>query len=335
MKNLKVILGSLLIAGLLSGCSSDEAVTKNEVSASKDKKVEESDKSIKVGVLRYTDHVSLDAARDGFMEELKKEGLDVEFVDKSANGDMGLMDTVAKSLIADDCDLIYAISTPSAQAAKNVTSDTPIVFSAVTDPVGAGLVDDFEKPDGNITGVSDYVDPADQVDEFLKLYPDVKTFGVLYNTSEQNSQVQIETLKKTLDERGLKLETVGVNTINDIPTAITSLSTKMDALFALTDNMVANAAPTVSQKLIDLKIPSLSSEEGQVKGGLLTSQGVNYKAHGAQAGRMAIKILKGEEVKNLPCEYNESKTKLVNKKTAEALGLDLNNEVLKDADLVD
>ena len=329
---MKKILLAVLILSLLVGCqkNTENLSNKNEETT----KTEESQGKVKIGLVKFIDHVSLDAAREGFLEELKDNGIDYELVDLSANGDISLIPTLANQLQSENVDLIYAIATPSAQAVKNVIKDKPIVFSAVTDPVGAGLVKSLEKPDANVTGVSDYIDPEIQVDDFLKLYPDTKTFGVIYSTSEQNSQVQVEELEKVLDKKGIKLEKVGVNNVNDIPQAIASLSTKIDALFALTDNLVANAGPIVAADLLKENIPSLSAEEGQVKKGLLMSKGVNYEEQGKQAARLTIKIINGQEVKDLPVEYNEVNQQLVNEKTAKALGVDLNSEVLKDAKLV-
>lgn len=329
---MKKILLVMLILSLLVGCqkNTENLSNKNEETT----KTEESQGKVKIGLVKFIDHVSLDAAKEGFLEELKDNGIDYELVDLSANGDISLIPTLANQLQSENVDLIYAIATPSAQAVKNVIKDKPIVFSAVTDPVGAGLVKSLEKPDANVTGVSDYIDPEIQVDDFLKLYPDTKTFGVIYSTSEQNSQVQVEELEKVLDKKGIKLEKVGVNNVNDIPQAIASLSTKIDALFALTDNLVANAGPIVAADLLKENIPSLSAEEGQVKKGLLMSKGVNYEEQGKQAARLAIKIINGQEVKDLPVEYNEVNQQLVNEETAKALGVDLNSEVLKDAKLV-
>lgn len=329
---MKKILLAVLILSLLVGCQKNTENLSNK--GEETTKTEESQGKVKIGVVKFIDHVSLDAAREGFLEELKDNGIDYELVDLSANGDISLIPTLANQLQSENVDLIYAIATPSAQAVKNVIKDKPIVFSAVTDPVGAGLVKSLEKPDANVTGVSDYIDPEIQVDDFLKLYPDTKTFGVIYSTSEQNSQVQVEELEKVLDKKGIKLEKVGVNNVNDIPQAIASLSTKIDVLFALTDNLVANAGPIVAADLLKENIPSLSAEEGQVKKGLLMSKGVNYEEQGKQAARLAIKIINGQEVKDLPVEYNEVNQQLVNEKTAKALGVDLNSEVLKDAKLV-
>ncbi|MBP2024707.1 ABC transporter substrate-binding protein [Peptoniphilus stercorisuis] len=330
----KKLIGTLLLSmTLLVGCGSNTA--KNEENNSKEEtntKIENAD--YKIGIIKYMDQISLDEAREGFIDEMEKNNIEVEYIDKSENGDVSLTTTVPQKMVSEDVDLIYAIATPAAQGAKNVVKDIPIVFSAVTDPVGAGLVESIESPGANVSGISDYIDPQGQIETFLKLYPDTKTFGVLYNTSEQNSLVQVEELEKKLNKMDIKLEKIGVPNVNDIPQAITSLSKKCDALFALTDNMVANAAPVVSETLLKNNLPSLSAEEGQVKNGLLMSEGVNYYEHGAQAARLAIKILKGEDVKNLPVEYNEKNIKKVNEKTAKALNVDLGDEILKDAEII-
>ncbi|MGO1580669.1 MAG: ABC transporter substrate-binding protein [Peptoniphilaceae bacterium] len=326
MKRLLIVI-ILMLA--LVGCR------ENDISEKEDGLLKnESKEKIKIGLIKYTDHISLDAARDGFLEGLEEDGIEIELIEESANGDISLISTIAQKLKSQKVNLIYAISTPAAQGSKRVIDDIPIVFSAVTDPIGAGIVDNLEKPSGNITGVTDYVNPSSQVDEFLNLYPNIKTFGVLYNTSEQNSEIQVEELEKVLSEKNIKLEKMGVNNINDIAQGIEALSNKIDALFALTDNMVANAAPVVSESLLKYKIPSLSAEEGQVKNGLLISQGINYKEQGKQAAKIAIQILNGKEIKDLPVENNKINKKIVNEKTAKALNLDLNNEVFKNAELI-
>ena len=321
----KRLIGTLLLSSvLLAGCGNNKTA---EI-------VKDDSPEYTVGIIKYMDQISLDEAREGFMEEMEKEGINVKYIDKSENGDVSLTTQVPQQMVSEEVDLIYAIATPAAQGAKNVAKDIPIVFSAVTDPVGAGLVDSIEEPGANVTGVSDYVDPQGQVESFLKLYPDTKTFGVLYNTSEQNSLVQVEELEKKLNDMNLGMEKVGVPNVNDIPQAMTSLTQKSDALFALTDNMVASAAPVVSEILLKNNMPSISAEEGQVKNGLLMSEGVNYREHGAQAARMAIKILKDKDSKIIPVEYNEKNMKKVNEKTAKALNIDLENEIFENAEII-
>ena len=144
----------------------------------------------------------------------------------------------------------------------------------------------------------------------------------------------MEALEKACGELGLKLESVGINNINDIGQALSTLTGKIDAYYALTDNTVASAGPILAENLLKEKIPSLSAEEGQVSKGLLMSEGVDYYEHGRQAADLAIKILKGEDIKNIHAEDNKTSKKKVNGKTAEALGLDLKKENLKDTEIL-
>lgn len=188
MKNLLKKLTTLVLGALiLSSCGAkDEKIAENNSNGEK----------VKIGIVQIADHPSLDAAREGFIERLDEEGISYELIDHRANGDLALIPQFASDLKNKGADLIYTIGTPAAQGVANQVTDTPILFSAVTDPIGAGLVDEKTKVGANVSGVSDYVDPGKLVDDFLKLYPDVKTFGTMYNTNEQNSVVQIESLEK-------------------------------------------------------------------------------------------------------------------------------------------
>lgn len=325
MKNLKKMVKVISIGALalsLVGCAGDKKAEK------------ESGEKIKIGAIQYIEHVSLDNALRGFQDRLKEEGLDVEVDVENLQGDQALATTAPKKFQSDDYKLVYAISTPAAQGAKTALSNKKnIIYSAVTDPVEAGLI---ESPDKitNITGVNDAVSAKDQLESFLKIYPEVKTIGTIFSTNEVNSKVQVESLKKACDELGLELESVGINNINDIGQALSTLTEKIDAYYALTDNTVASAGPILAENLLKHKIPSLSAEEGQVSKGLLMSEGVDYYEHGRQAGEMAIKLLKGEDIKNLQAEDNKTSKKKINGKTAEALGLDLADENLKNAEIL-
>lgn len=324
MKNLKkmvkvIALGALAIS--LVGCAGDKKAEKG------------SGEKIKVGAIQYIEHVSLDNALKGFQDRLKEEGLDVEVEVENLQGDQALATTAPKKFQGDEYKLVYAISTPAAQGAKTALPNKNIIYSAVTDPIEAGLI---ESPDKitNITGVNDAVSAKAQLESFLKVYPNVKTIGTIFSTNEVNSKVQVESLEKACNELGLKLESVGINNINDIGQALSTLTEKIDAYYALTDNTVASAGPVLAENLLKHKLPSLSAEEGQVAKGLLMSEGVDYYEHGRQAGEMAIKILKGEDIKNLHAEDNKTSKKKINGKTAEALGLDLSNASLKDAEIL-
>lgn len=335
---LAVLLSLMLLVGCSSGGGSTNVESKNNAGNNTAKNTTENgdaDKQLKIGIIQFMDHVSLDQARIGFEDTIKNSGINAEIVYKNANGEIALTSQIPQSL--KDCDLIYAIATPAVQGAQNVITDKPIIFSAVTDPVGAGLVKSIENPEGNISGVSDYINPKSQIEDFLKIYPDVKTFGVMYNTGEQNSEVQIEDLKNVLAELRLNEPVVvGVNNINDIGQAINSMVRKVDAVFAITDNMVASAAPVIAPVLVENKIPSLSIEEGQVSKGLLISQGISYYEQGEVAANMALKILvDGADVSKTPVEYTKKIIKKINKDTAEGLGLDLTSPELSDAELLD
>ena len=289
-----------------------------------------------IGVIQIADHLSLDAARDGFLEELDKEGISYKLIDHRAGGDISLIPQLASDLKIKGADLIYTIGTPAAQGVYNIVNDRPILFTAVTDPIGAGLVDEKTRTGKNITGVSDYVDPAKVIDDFLKVYPETKTFATMYNTNEQNSLVQIEALEKALKERGLSLKKQGVSSINDIPQALASLKSGTDAMVTVTDNVVVNAMPVIAKTLKDEKIPSLAFDEGSVENGALLAEGVNYKKIGQRAGQMAGEILKvNKDIKDFPFEDAKDLEMLVNKETAGVLGLDLKNEGLKDAKIME
>lgn len=323
MKNLKKMVKVISIGALalsLVGCAGD-------------KKAEKEDGKIKIGAIQYIEHVSLDNALKGFEDRLKEEGIDAEVEVENLQGDQALTTTAPKKFEGDDYKLVYAISTPVAQGAKTALPNKNIIYSAVTDPVEAGLIEGPDKIT-NVTGVNDAVSAKTQLESFLKIYPNVKTIGTIFSTNEANSKVQVEALEKACKELGLKLETVGINNINDIGQALSTLTGKIDAYYALTDNTVASAGPIVAENLLKEKIPSLSAEEGQVSKGLLMSEGVDYYEHGRQAADLAIKIIKGEDIKNLHAEDNKSSKKKVNGKTAEALGLDLKNENLKDAEIL-
>ena len=289
-----------------------------------------------IGVIQIADHPSLDAAREGFLEELDKEGLSYKLIDHRAGGDISLIPQLASDLKIKGADLIYTIGTPAAQGVYNIVNDRPILFTAVTDPIGAGLVDEKSRTGANITGVSDYVDPANVIDDFLEIYPETKNFATMYNTNEQNSLVQIEALEKALKERGLSLKKQGVSSINDIPQALASLKSGTDAMVTVTDNVVVNAMPVIAKTLKDEKIPSLAFDEGSVENGALIAEGVNYRKIGTRAGQMAGEILKeNKNIKDIPFEDAKDLEILVNKETAEILGLDLNKEALKKANIME
>jgi len=332
MKFRKVFILVLLSIFLIS-CGSD--AKKENGSEEKVSKTEKVQRSKKIGVVQIADHIALERARKGFEDEIKKKSPDVEIISKNANGDLSVVPSIIKSFKDKDVDLIYAIATPAAQGAKNGVKDIPIIFNAVTDPESADLVKNLEEPEENVTGVSDYFSIKAQLEEIISIFPDIKTVGVMFSTNEANSKFQVEELKKAAIEFDLDVAEVGVNNINDVSTAIKALEPKMDIFMAITDNTVSSASTIIAESLKTAKIPSFASEEGPVENGILMSAGVDYLDLGKKAAEMASEVIDGKKVSEVPVLFSTDTRKVVNKKTAEALGLDDDNNLMDDAKVVE
>ena len=318
---------SLMVAGMivLTGCGSDGVKTKDS----------SNEKVFKVGISQLADHPALDDARKGFEDGLKELGVNAEIDYQNAQGDIPTSVSIAQKFVKDSADLIYAIATPAAQSAKQATSDIPIIFSAVTDPVIAELVDSMENPGGNVTGTSDATPIDRQLKLFKALNSDIKKIGIIFNTSEPNSQVQIEMAKEIAPELGLEIIEVGVSTISDIPQAVDSIIKKVDGIYTITDNMVASAINVVSEKAIENNLITVGAEDSHVAGGILITDGLSYYELGKQSARMAKEILvDGKSPTNLPAETSTNTKKVYNEKTLQALGLS-NSKVLEDATKID
>jgi putative ABC transport system substrate-binding protein len=315
MKNIKVIGKLILIlmlgTALLAGCSSAKQTT--------------AEKKVRIGISQILQFNALDDNRRGFLKALQDNGyvggknLEVDY--QNAQGDLATAQTIAKQFASQKKDLIFAIATPSAQAAYNSTKDIPILISAVTDPIAAGIVKSMEAPGTNVSGTSDYL-PVDKQLELLKIFaPEAKRIGVIYNTSEINSEVQIKQLKEYSQKNGYEVVTVGITSTNEITQAMGSLAGKIDVLFVPTDNLVVSAMPLIAQKGIESKIPVIGSEAGTVTAGALATQGIDYYQLGYKTGEMAVKVLKGEDISKMPV-VTASETKItVNEDTLNALGL--------------
>lgn len=332
MKFRKVFILVLLSIFLIS-CGSD--AKKENGSEEKVSKTEKVQRAKKIGVVQIADHIALERARKGFEDEIKKKSPDVEIISKNANGDLSVVPSIIKSFKDKDVDLIYAIATPAAQGAKNGVKDIPIIFNAVTDPESADLVKNLEEPEENVTGVSDYFSIKAQLEEIISIFPDIKTVGVMFSTNEANSKFQVEELKKAAIEFDLDVAEVGVNNINDVSTAIKALEPKMDIFMAITDNTVSSASTIIAESLKTAKIPSFASEEGPVENGILMSAGVDYLDLGKKAAEMANEVIDGKKVSEVPVLFSTDTRKVVNKKTAEALGLDDDNNLMDDAKVVE
>lgn len=275
-------------------------------------------KNIEIGVTQIMEHPALDSARVGFEKALKDNGYgDVKIDYQNAQGDFGTAQMIANSFAQGKKDLIYAISTPSAQAAYNVTKKIPILITAVTDVKAAGLVGD------NITGTSDATSIYKQLETITKILPKAKKVGIIYNTSEQNSQVQVVSAKEESKKLGLEIIETGVTNVNDMAMGLDSLLDKVDVLYTPTDNLVVSATPLVLDKANRKNVPVVGCIEDQVAQGALITDTIDYEKLGYQTGEMAIRVLKGEEPKNMPVETLKNTQLIVNKKAAEKYGIDL------------
>ena len=322
----KNIISKLMILGVtsalfLTGCSTDSG----EVTAS-------GNEDYTIGIVQLAEHPALDDARLGFEDGLKELGIDAKIDYQNAQGDIPTTISISQKFVGDEVDLIYAIATPAAQSARQVSQEIPVLFSAVTDPVEAEIVADWDNVGGNVTGTSDMAPTAEQLEMFKELDPSIETIGVLYNTSESNSKVQLEEVERLAPEIGLEVRAVGVNNINDIAQAIDSLLSKVDALYALSDNLVASSVELVSHKLIENNMISVCAEESQVGGGILITNGLSYYELGKQTAQMAKEILVDKvAVSDIPVGLAENITVTVNENTMKALGLDENLPLLKNA----
>lgn len=306
-----ILIMSLTTALILTGCAPAPQPEAPAPAAPAEK--------IAIGITQIVEHPSLDLIRQGVIDGLKDKGfvdgeqIAIDYV--NAQGNMENTQLIAQKFEADKKKLVIAITTPSGQAAKNNVKSSPIIFSAVTDPEGAGLVGD------NITGVSDMT-PIDQQLELLKtLLPTAKTIGMIYNSSEQNSVVQVELTKEKAKAMGLTVEAVAITTANEIPLALDALLGKVDVLYTHVDNTLASAYGVIIQKANEKKIPVLGAVEDYVKQGAIATQGIdNYKV-GYQTGVMAARVLSGEDVNTIPFETLKETDLIINTKALTALGI--------------
>ena len=291
-----------------------------------------------IGIQQFAEHGSLDNCREGFLEGLKEEGIEegknltVEY--KNAAADMGTAGQISDSFVSSKVDLICAIATPSAQSCFNAAMDKeiPVIYTAVTDPVAAELVDADGNPAGEVTGTSDKLPVEQQLEMIRTMLPDAKTIGILYTTSEANSESAIKEYEALAEDYGFEIETAGVTATADIPLAAEGLLGKVDCMTNLTDNTVVSSLPTILEMANEKKIPVFGSEIEQVKIGCLAAEGLDYIALGKQTGKMAAQVLKGEKkASELPYETIEEASFYVNTAVAENLGIEVPEELAEAA----
>lgn len=327
MRKILVSLLVLLMAAGVAGCGNAGQNQKTQESQSTDQ--------VKVGIIQIVEHPALDAARKGFLDALAKNGykegqnLVVEY--ENAQGDQGNLQTISRKLVQDKCDLILAIATPSAVTMANATSDIPILITAVTDPVSAKLVKSNEKPGTNVTGTNDMNPVKDQLKLIKDIVPTAKNVGIIYNSSEVNSQVQVEIADKAAPELGLKLNKVTVTASSEVMQAAQSLVGRVDAIYLPTDNMVISSMASVVKVAEDNKIPIIAGESNSVEAGALATVGIDYYKLGQTTAEMAVRVIKGEKPQDMAIQGQAGTDLVVNLKAAKNMGVTIPEDIIAKA----
>lgn len=290
---------------------------------------------IRVGVLQLAEHPALDAARNGFIDRLVelgyKPGVDIVFDVQNAQGDFSFAVPIAQKFVADRVDLILAIATPAAQAAANITSEIPILITAVTDPVAAGLVNSIEKPGTNVTGTSDLTPVRAQLELLKEIAPNARRVGILYNAGEVNSVVQVELAREAARDLGLTLVEATAPTTSEVLMAAQSLIGRVDALYVPTDNTFVAAIESVILVAERSRIPLIVGEDQSVETGAIATIGIDYYLLGAQTADIAQRVLQGENPADISIEYQSEMTVVVNLGAAKRMNVTVPNSVLENA----
>lgn len=349
--NLIKKLGIIAIgATLMAGCTpkadtaqnANTETTAEQSSTTESAKAEATDSTEmkKIGVIQLVEHKSLDIIYNSFKDELKNlgyvDGKNVKITFQNAQGDMSNITSIVQGFEGDKQDVVVGIATPVAQGAMSLTKTTPVVFSAVTDPIGAGILTDMNAPDKGMTGTSDAVQIDKIMDLALQITPDVKKVGFIYNPGEDNSVTNLGLLENYVKEKNLELETVSISTSADLQTAAASLFEKVDIIFVSNDNTVAEAMPILTTEAIKAKKPIYVGADSMVMDGGLATVGIDYTDLGKETAKMVDEILKGKSVNEIPVKvFKDDLFIYVNTDTAAALGIEIPESIKTDKKFVE
>lgn len=328
MKN-KTLIGTLialvvLVLAALFFNSRKESIAQNE------KEV------VKIGILQFVTHDALDEIERGIEDGLADagyEGSNVKLTLLNAEADQSKIQTMSKKLVNDGNDIVIGIATPAAQGLASATSDIPVIMGAISDPVGAKLVKNLDQPEGNVTGLSNHVPLAQTVELIEMVTPDAKTIGVLYASSEDNSVSQVKEFTQYAEKSGLKVVEYAVPSTNEITTTMSVMTGKVDAIFVPQDNTIASAFPTVVTAANAAKIPIYSSVDTMVKQGSIASVAQSQYDLGLETAKIAVKILAGKKVSEVPVKVVDTGTPTLNLKAAKELGITIPDSLLEEADI--
>lgn len=324
-KLLAVLLAVVLIAAAFAGCS---ASGKNSGGST----------SGKVAILQYMPHSSLDNCTQGVKNALDSAGIEYDVqVGSSGSADSDCQSYAEQMASSGNYSAIIAVATPAAvsaySAVRNASSNIPVIFCAVSDPVAAGLVNSVDEPGNNCTGTSDAIDIAGQVKLIKTLQPNIKNLGIIYTTTEANSISQLATLKAECDANGINLVQKGINEASELQAVSVSLVSEVDAITNLTDNNVVDNMSVVLEQANQKGIPIYGSEIEQVKKGCIASASIDYVALGEKTGNIAVDVLGGKSAATYPVVNVSDSFLVVNPDVASSLGITIPAE-LNDAQKV-
>lgn len=288
-----------------------------------------------VSVVTIVDHPSLDALRDGLHDELNaagyQNGKNLKWSFQSAQGNPGTAAQIARKFVGDRPDVIVPITTPAAQAVVAATRDIPVVYNAITDPVGARLVQSFGPSGTNVTGVSDRLDADRQVELIRKVVPGVKTVGIVYSPAEANSVSAVRDMKAALEKQGIALVEVAAPRSIDVGQAAKRLVGKVDVIYSGNDNNVISAYESLIKVGNDAKIPLIAADRSSVQRGAAAALAIDYYAMGRQTGRMVLRILKGEKPGDIASETTDKLDLTLNLEAAGRQGVVLSDQLQSEA----
>jgi len=294
--------------------------------------------AIQVGIVQLIENGAFADMREGFIEKMRELGYSEDkmvFDYKNANGDTATLNAICQSMVDAKKDLIVTIATPPTQAMVNLDSGIPVFFISVSNPVGAGVITEMNKPDKNATGTSNFI-PVDEMFKLAdKLTPGCETYGLIYNTGEINSVTTIESAKAYLEKAGLSYKEAVVTASSEVQQAAQSLVGQVDAFFIPNDSMVQSALPQVAEVAKDAKIPVYGSSAVMVASGAFATISIDDKTIGAMTAEMADTYLKGTPIAEIPAVVVSEVVVVINKTTADAIGVAISQEVLDNAKIME
>ena len=325
MKKLMALLLTIALSASMAACSSAPASSQTTEG--------ETAQTIKIGILQQLEHGSLDSAREGFVKALADNGYvdgeNIEIDYQNAQGDQSNLSTMSERFVNNESDLVLAIATGAAQSIASKTDEIPVLFTAVTDPLDAGLVASNEAPGANITGTNDMNPIEAQIDLITEIYPETETIGIVYCSSEDNSILQANQAKAYIESAGLKWVEGTVTNSNDVQQVTQSIVTKCDAIYIPPDNAYASAMAVVAGVVEESKTPVVAGAIDMVADGGLMTLGLNYYNLGYQTGEMAVRVLEGADTATMPVESLVKYDYYFNADMVSALGVEIPEKYLE------